>query len=381
MTLASTSRADLIRKLGELRKSTILTYVTSDRDGGPPIIMAEDAIRPMFDHLQGRESRTDRIDLFIYSRGGDVAVPWRIVSMMREFCNRFSVIVPYHAHSAATLVALGANEIVLGPKAELGPIDPSITRVGARGQPEEISTEHVMSYLHFLREGVGLTEQASLTRLVESLANGVQPLTLGTVYALHSHVRMVAEKMLRLHMRNEQTIQAIVSALVERMHLHGHAIGRKEAKSLGLNIVSASDELEQAIWSLFRSYEDELKLRESFDPETQLNNAAKDEFMVPMTLACIESEMGSSKMQGIAVIRREREGPQNMTININAALPQEVIDALTDEQAARLRSVLNEVSIAAKEAVISQLPVKDVRVEMKEVIWTGLTPWDGPPPT
>jgi len=48
-----------------------------------------------------------KIDLFLYSRGGDVSVPWRIVTMIREFCDEFCVLIPYKAHSAATMIALG----------------------------------------------------------------------------------------------------------------------------------------------------------------------------------------------------------------------------------------------------------------------------------
>jgi hypothetical protein len=36
------------------------------------------------------------------------------------------VIVPDQAKSAATLIALGAHEIIMGPSADLGPIDPQI---------------------------------------------------------------------------------------------------------------------------------------------------------------------------------------------------------------------------------------------------------------
>lgn len=367
------SRGELISRLANLRNATILTYVTSDRGGGPPVFMAEDAIRPMFDHLRGRDDTSRPIDLFIYSRGGDVEVPWRIVSMIREFCTRFNVIVPYHAHSAATLVALGANEIVMGAKAELGPIDPSLARSGRGGRAEEISAEDVMSYLRFLRDGVGLSDQSSLTSLVASLADGVQPLTLGTVFALHSHVRMVAEKMLRLHMRNEQAIQGIVSALVERMHLHGHAIGRKEAKSLGLKISIPTPEVEKAIWELFESYEEALKLRESFDPDAKLEQEGKDDLQVPMILACVESEAGSTRLEGTAAIRRLHEVPENLTINISAAVPQEVLNAVSEETTKLLQSILEEVAQMAKQEVVSQLPVKDIEVEMKGVHWTTLS--------
>ncbi|MBU0734226.1 MAG: hypothetical protein KKG10_08760, partial [Proteobacteria bacterium] len=46
--------------------------------------------------------------------------------MLREFCEKLAVLVPFRAHSAGTTLALGADEIVMGPLGELGPVDPSV---------------------------------------------------------------------------------------------------------------------------------------------------------------------------------------------------------------------------------------------------------------
>jgi len=90
------NRIELINKIQELRGSNVLVYFTGDRQ---PIgsRIAEDAVRPLYKHLLGlAEAATGRqkIDLFLYSRGGDVSVPWRIVTMIREFCEEFCVLIP-----------------------------------------------------------------------------------------------------------------------------------------------------------------------------------------------------------------------------------------------------------------------------------------------
>ncbi|XID95414.1 hypothetical protein ACF3MZ_13235 [Paenibacillaceae bacterium WGS1546] len=52
---------------------------------------------------------------------------YKIVRMCREHCtNKLSVIVPFMAKSAATLLSIGTDEIIMGPPSELGPIDPQI---------------------------------------------------------------------------------------------------------------------------------------------------------------------------------------------------------------------------------------------------------------
>jgi len=120
-------RKELIKEIQSIKKSKVIVYFTGDRQLAGARI-AEDAVRPLYDHLLSI-GKNAKVELFLYSRGGDVSVPWRIVSMFREFCDEFSILVPYKAHSAATLICLGADKILMGKKAELGPIDPTLVKM------------------------------------------------------------------------------------------------------------------------------------------------------------------------------------------------------------------------------------------------------------
>lgn len=121
--MSEEERIELIKGIEDRRQSHLITYFLSDRIGAQAQI-GEDAVRPLYDHLLAIEAdskRRNRIDMFLYSRGGGVEVPWRIVSAIREFCDEFAVLIPYKAHSAATMIALGADEIVMGKKGRIGP--------------------------------------------------------------------------------------------------------------------------------------------------------------------------------------------------------------------------------------------------------------------
>jgi len=90
-------RLELIQKIQEHRNSTVIVYFTGDRRPFSSQV-AEDAVLPLYKHLLALKitgANTEKIDLFLYTRGGDVSVPWRIVTMIREFCNDFSVLIPY----------------------------------------------------------------------------------------------------------------------------------------------------------------------------------------------------------------------------------------------------------------------------------------------
>jgi len=105
------SSKQFICEIEENRGSKVIVYFTGDRPLASAMI-TEDAVRHLYDHLLSlkfEREKKRRIDLFLYSRGGDVSVPWRIVSMIREFCEEFNVLIPYKAHSAATLLITGSR--------------------------------------------------------------------------------------------------------------------------------------------------------------------------------------------------------------------------------------------------------------------------------
>src|SRR5438067_6643833 len=119
------TRKGLIEQIEQARGSRVLVYVTGDR---PPATaqIGDDAVRPLYAHLR-EMGHVEKLDLFIYSRGGAIDVPWRVVTALRQTSDTWNILIPFRANSAATLLALGADQIVLGKQGELGPIDPQLT--------------------------------------------------------------------------------------------------------------------------------------------------------------------------------------------------------------------------------------------------------------
>lgn len=314
---------ELIKQIQEIRKSKVITYFTGDR----PLIagsrIAEDAVRSLYEHLLSL-GKQEKIDLFLYSRGGDVSVPWRIVTMFREFCEEFSVLIPYKSHSAATLISLGADKIFMGKKAELSPIDPTLVKMtgGETSIPaQEISVEDVNSYITFLREKANINDQSALSQMVSILANHLTPLTLGAVNRQNSHIRLVARKLLtaRKEKLDEPKINSIIETLTEKIYSHGHAIGRKEAKEIGLPIEFPDEKLEIVLWNLYLKYEDFLKLNETLDPLVILTGR-EEEHLEDIHIAIIESENKTHVFPTIIDLKRKRQVPPNLQVNINLAL-------------------------------------------------------------
>lgn len=289
------SRVELIREIEKQRNSRLITYVTNTRLG-LEVHMAQDVVRYIFDLLvkfrsENKGKKCKQIDLFIHSNGGDGTVPWRLVTLIREFCERFTVLVPYRAFSAATLTALGADEIVMHPMGMLGPTDatvanqfnpPDPTRPGQR---LGISVEDVTAYIQLVKDDVGIQHEDELIQAFSPLAQHIHPLALGNVKRTMSQSRMMARKLLELHMLPDMRhkVDEIVDNLTSKLFFHGHPINRAEARDQIQipTVKDASVELEPVMWELYKQYESEMDLIRPLDFLTQFGGYHEVESMVP----------------------------------------------------------------------------------------------------
>ncbi len=277
--MAFAERIALIKEIEAQENATVICFLTSLRPNVPGQI-AGDAVRVSFDHLLLLSNPpVDRIDLFLVSNGGDGTVPWRLVALIREFARSFRVLVPYRAYSAASLLALGADEIIMHPFGELGPIDPQVSneynpKDEQTGQRLGIHVEDVTAYVNFIKNTVGIRHEDELVQAIGVLAEQVHPLALGNVERFISQSRMIARKLLRTHMgpEDEHAIGEIVENMASRLFFHGHPINRKEARDeLQLKVRENVDRnLETLMWQLYQDYEAEFQNTDEFNPPVDL---------------------------------------------------------------------------------------------------------------
>ena len=64
-----------------------------------------------------------QITLILDSVGGEIYPSYKIINLLRNKCDKLSVFIPEKAKSAATLMTLGADEIIMSAESELGPLD------------------------------------------------------------------------------------------------------------------------------------------------------------------------------------------------------------------------------------------------------------------
>jgi ATP-dependent protease ClpP protease subunit len=84
----------------------------------------------------------DGIDLYLTTPGGLPEVAARMLRSCRSRMNSLRVVVPSQAMSAGTLLAMGADEIVMGPATALGPVDPQMVMQGVGGTAVRRPAKH-----------------------------------------------------------------------------------------------------------------------------------------------------------------------------------------------------------------------------------------------
>ena len=110
-------RNNLIASIERARSASLISYVLHDN-----AVIADDALSQIYDKLQTLHHQ-ERIDLLLYARGGVTEVCWRLLGLLREYCDHLSVIVGTRVQGAGSLLALGADEVVMGPLSELGGVE------------------------------------------------------------------------------------------------------------------------------------------------------------------------------------------------------------------------------------------------------------------
>jgi hypothetical protein len=245
----------LIADLEEVRHNRVLLYVSQDR-GRFPHLLQEDDVLPLAEALW-RIGPVDRIDLVLATGGGSVSVAQTICHLLRAYASQVNVLIPYKARSAGTLLCLGAQEIVMGPAAQMSPIDPLLQHAGpppARGMPL-IAAEDIRLFRQMAQTWFGLQESGSAEHLLRLLCERIFPTTLTAFFRAEQEVRAIADELLSFQLPHAapQERQAIVERLLHGAYTHEASILRTQARQIGLQVVFASRQEEDLLWQLWQT--------------------------------------------------------------------------------------------------------------------------------
>jgi membrane-bound ClpP family serine protease len=222
------------------------------------LIVYIDAIFPpsvtVFEDLIYDADPEQDLHLLLSSPGGDGDTAVRLARAAQSRCRKLTVIVPDAAKSAATLLAIGAHHILMGPSSDLGPIDPqfylnnnlvaakdiiaAVDDAAARVQNAPDTYPLYASLLSNVTALVVQQARSALDRSEDSLLE-----------ALQSNPDRSPEEVTALRDR-------LKDSLITGPSTHGAIFGTKDALQAGLPIIEADLQSQQwrMIWRLWAKY-------------------------------------------------------------------------------------------------------------------------------
>lgn len=262
------NRYNLIKTLTNELGCPIICYVTSLR----PNLFAEiesGMVPELIKHIDALgQNSGEKIGLFIISNGGDPIVALRIITLLRARFSEIAVIIPFTAYSAATLIALGADEIIMHPYANLGPLDMQlrfrIEQEDGAIKERSLSYEDIIKYFDLAKE-IGITDQKFLDKAFERFTLEFPASFLGFAKRSSQLGLTVAEKLLHMHMKDSGEVRRISEILNSKYYSHGYPVNQTEAKEIGLEASVCNDEIQEILWNMYLSYAEEMGFNEPFD--------------------------------------------------------------------------------------------------------------------
>lgn len=140
--------------------------------GRPAVFMflSQPMFRPHVHQLRSElgDRKFDELDLVIHSGGGDIHAAYQLVVLLRLHAERFFACVPSYAKSAATLLCVSADKIVLDEVAQLGPLDAQVVERKEGGEIRFTSALNPFKTLerlqYFALESLDLATKMMVTR-------------------------------------------------------------------------------------------------------------------------------------------------------------------------------------------------------------------------
>ncbi|GAB2494675.1 hypothetical protein GCM10027084_05150 [Pseudoxanthomonas sangjuensis] len=236
--------AQLAQELG----GPVLSYWNNPRGA----VCANDVIA-LYELLE-RLGNHETIFLFIKSDGGSGQVSLRLVNLLRQHCTQLVALVPLECASAATMITLGANRILMGPTAYLTAVDTSLNHalspIDRDNDRVNVSLDELTRVIRLWRGQSGNSDDNPYKHLF----GYVHPLVIGAVDRAESLSIMLCRELLSHHIADETVAERIANTLNSKYPSHSYPILLPEARKIGLNAEAMPSRVNSLLLELNRLY-------------------------------------------------------------------------------------------------------------------------------
>lgn len=226
-------RRSIIERIEQRTNRKLICYVA----GNQAPVDRDDTVG--FVDLLHNLSHDSDLDLLLHTGGGDIDAAEKVITMVRTKVGNaiLRVVVPDYAKSAGTLIALGADVIVMSDTSELGPIDPQIILSDGNGNRIRHSVHSYLDAYKTHTETLGKEPGNIAARIMLSK---LDPWTVKLFEAVSDRARELAEGLLKrgMHKDGKGNWSKAVSSLLNtgQWQSHNQMISWQDAQVIGLSV-------------------------------------------------------------------------------------------------------------------------------------------------
>jgi hypothetical protein len=258
----------LLKDLQSILDGTLICYWNSNNGS----VCGTDSLA-IYEALKNKPKKS-KIYFFIKSDGGSGIAALKIINVLRQYCKRLIALVPLNCASAATMLALGADEIHMGPLSYLTPVDTSITHDLS---PVDVTNDLVSVSMDELNRVLKLWNNHTTGNLespYKNLYSYIHPLVFGAVDRASSLSLKLCQELLGYHMKDKETIERISAMLNFEYPAHGYPILSAKALELGLPVKPMNSAVSEKLLELNLKYaEMGQRALTDYDEKNYHNNA------------------------------------------------------------------------------------------------------------
>jgi hypothetical protein len=238
----------VIERLSAALGEPVFTYWNSTKGA-----ICQNDVAGLYALLRSRD-KVDRLSLFIKSDGGSGQAALRMVNLLRRYTTHLTVLAPLECQSAATMLALGADRIIMGPLAHLSAVDTSLTHdlspIDRDNDRVSVSNDELLRVIRLWSEQA----KDSTKNPYEALFPYVHPLVIGAVDRSSALSTRICEEILSYHMEDADRAREISNILNSGYPSHNYPITLREAKRIGLNVEPMEDAVNGLLFELNEIY-------------------------------------------------------------------------------------------------------------------------------
>lgn len=224
----------LLQKLQEKRETKVL------------VLISYQPISPYVAYKLNRVLRKTgpvaKLDVVLDSGGGSIDSAYKVLKLLKMYADRVTVIVPFYAKSAASLIAIGADELVMCKNGDLGPVDPQV---------RDPQSGHFIP-AHSIKESVESIEGTKDIAVKLSFADKIPVLLIGA----YRESGISSKQYLDHILGDGPSKDKVTKAFTEQFLSHGFPMDRDFLAKTGISVTHPPEETECVLYDLHEKFMD-----------------------------------------------------------------------------------------------------------------------------